>query len=282
MDGHDVKLRIMRAADIPAAHAISIALRWPHRLQDWEFAFSIGKGVVAEKWGEVVATALSWQWGSSYSTLGLVVVDPKSSFEDGRVHVARAALDLLDDRAVLLCARDQEASPFERLGFVPYGRVHQFEGEARLSRESKPPNGSVIRPVEPEDESVLVALDSQARGMNRAALIGELLACSQSVALEISGTVRGFAMARPFGIGLVVGPVVAPNALAARDLICNLIAKNAGRHLRIDVPSESGLSQALAAFGLKQVSESRVMVRGNVPVSSAWMRSFALASQSLG
>src|SRR4051812_38211535 len=72
-----VRLRPFEPGDLPAAHAMSSALKWPHRIEDWQFALSLGQGMVAERDGKVLGTTLSWQWGSSYATIGLVIVAPE-------------------------------------------------------------------------------------------------------------------------------------------------------------------------------------------------------------
>ena len=58
-----VRLRLFEPGDLPAAHAMSSALKWPHRIEDWQFALSLGQGVVAERDGKVLGTALSWNLG---------------------------------------------------------------------------------------------------------------------------------------------------------------------------------------------------------------------------
>ena len=65
-----VRLRPFQPSDVPAAHALSSALNWPHRIEDWQLALSLGQGVVAERDGKVLGTALSWLWGANYATIG--------------------------------------------------------------------------------------------------------------------------------------------------------------------------------------------------------------------
>ena len=58
-----VALRAMTVADLPAAHAMSVEMRWPHRALDWELALRHAEGLVAERDGQVVGTGLRWRWG---------------------------------------------------------------------------------------------------------------------------------------------------------------------------------------------------------------------------
>ena len=41
-----VALRAMTVDDLPAAHAMSVEMRWPHRALDWEQALRQGEGLV--------------------------------------------------------------------------------------------------------------------------------------------------------------------------------------------------------------------------------------------
>ena len=65
-----VALRAMTAADLPAAHALSTEMRWPHRPVDWELALRHAEGLVAERDGQIVGTGLRWRWGPQQATIG--------------------------------------------------------------------------------------------------------------------------------------------------------------------------------------------------------------------
>ncbi|OSO26461.1 hypothetical protein BV361_03788 [Pseudomonas syringae pv. actinidiae] len=47
--------RPVTAADIPAAHALSVHLKWPHREEDWAMVQRTSDGFVAETDGQPVA-----------------------------------------------------------------------------------------------------------------------------------------------------------------------------------------------------------------------------------
>lgn len=68
-----VLLRPMTEADLPSAHALSAELRWPHRPTDWEQVFAHSEGLVAERDGQILATAQRWRWGPAHATIGLVI-----------------------------------------------------------------------------------------------------------------------------------------------------------------------------------------------------------------
>ncbi|MBY4727540.1 GNAT family N-acetyltransferase, partial [Burkholderia contaminans] len=63
--------------DLPAAHRLSEAVKWPHRLEDWRFVLQLGGGIVAEDETGVVGTALGWRLGESHAALGMLIVSPE-------------------------------------------------------------------------------------------------------------------------------------------------------------------------------------------------------------
>lgn len=277
-----VALRAMQASDLPAAHALSLAVHWPHRLADWQFAYRFGSGLVAERDGELIATALAWRWGPAHATIGLVIVDPRCQGRRIGYRLMQALLEDLKDRCVLLHATAEGRGLYERLGFVRVGEVRQHQGTALPAPLVALDEGWRLRPLDHNDAASLAALDAQARGMPRVALIEDLLAQADTVVLDHDGQAEGFAMLRRFGRGLDVGPVVAPHAEGAKALIAHLVGLNAGKFVRIDIDFDSGLAEWLESLGLMRVDAPTLMARGTPAPPSAQARLFALVTQALG
>jgi hypothetical protein len=103
------------------------------------------------------------------------------------------------------------------------------------------------------------------------------------VAIDRYGELIGYAALRKFGLGHVIGPVVAPDAARAKALIAHWAGSRAGSFVRLDVSDASGLSPWLTEMGLVQVDATvPVLVRGEAPRPDPSMTRFALLSQSLG
>lgn len=278
-----VLLRAMTADDLAAAHALSADLRWPHRPADWEQVFALGDGLVAERDGAVVGTALRWRWGPQHATLGLVIVAPACQGRRIGHRLMTALLEGLEDRSVLLHATPEGRGLYERLGFVRTGEVRQHQGTALPAPLVALGAGWRLRPAGSNDAAALKALDAAARGMPRDALIDELLASAEAtVVLDHDGQARGFAMLRRFGRGHIIGPVAAPDAEGAKALIAHLSGLSAGRFVRIDIDFDSGLAEWLESLGLLRVDAPTTMVRGEPLAVQPGMRLFALATQALG
>ena len=279
-----VTLRAMTSADLNAAHALTAALRWPHRLVDWEQAFGHAQGVVAECDGELVGTALRWRWGERHATLGLVIVAPDRQGQRIGQRLMTALLEGLDDRVVLLHATPEGRGLYERLGFVAVGELRQHQGTALPAPLIALAPGLRLRAASQNDARALERLDAAARGMPRDALIEDLLANAEAtVVLDHQGEARGFAVLRRFGRGYSIGPVVAPDEAGAKALIAHLVGVNGGRFTRIDIDSASGLGAWLERMGLVRVDAPITMLRGGtLEVPATAPRLYAIVTQALG
>lgn len=90
-DAH-YQYRPVTAADIPAAHALSVSLKWPHREQDWAMVQRTSEGFVAEHDDQLVGVAFTCHQGD-WSSIGLVIVrDDHQGKGIGR-HLMRLCLD---------------------------------------------------------------------------------------------------------------------------------------------------------------------------------------------
>lgn len=276
-------LRPLTPDDLPAAQALTAALRWPHRVEDWAFALALGEALAAEVEGRLAGTAFGWRHGADFATLGLVIVDDALQGRGIGRRLTQGVLDRLGEGCrVLLHATEPGLPLYRSLGFRPVGEIRQHNGLVVAAGGEAPPPGFRLRPLRPEDVPDLLALDAEATGMARAALLHAVLPLAEGVVLERGGRAAGFALIRPFGRGEVVGPVVAPGVAAARALIGHWLAARIGRFLRLDVPPESGLGAWLAAQGLPEVSGVIGMMRGAPPARSPELGVYGLVSQSLG
>lgn len=279
-----VSLRAMTSADLADAHAMTSDLRWPHRRADWEQAFAHAEGLVAERDGGIVATALRWRWGPRHATIGLVVVTPACQGRRIGHRLMSALLEGLEDCSVLLHATPEGRGLYERLGFVRLGELRQHQGVALPAPLVALDEGRRLRPAGQNDLPALQSLDAAARGMPRDALIEDLFGTAEAtVVLDEQQQARGFAMLRRFGRGHAIGPVVAPDVEGAKALIAHLVGLNAGRFTRIDIDFDSGLTEWIESLGLLRVDAATAMGKGAALASPPGSpRLYAIVTQALG
>ncbi|ACT07477.1 GCN5-related N-acetyltransferase [Dickeya chrysanthemi Ech1591] len=259
-----ITLRAMTAADADFGWSLTQQMHWPHRLEDWQDALLLGEGLVAEEQGQPLGTALCWRWGERWATIGLVVVDAQQQGRGIGRRLMDGLLAGLDGYQVRLHATAAGQGLYSRLGFAPVGETHQYQCP-RLPTIAVPAlsDGRRWRAAIPVDAPSLTALDQQAHGLARPALIAWLLRQSMPVrVLEQHGRTAGFAALRRFGRGYTIGPVIADSAENARLLIATLMAEVSGEFVRIDSDAALGLGAWLADCGLQQVDAPVTMIRG--------------------
>lgn len=273
-------LRPLLPEDLPQAHALTQAIRWPHREQDWRFALSLGQGWAVAEGERLLGTSMSWAFGPAWGCFGMLIVAQDQQGRGLGARLMDAALAALEGRAVQLHATPAGQALYRRLGFAPAGTITQHQGIALAPPPAVPGRGQRLRPGSAADLPVLAALDRAATGMDRTRALAAIHGMGDAVILERDGVAEGFAMLRPFGRGEVIGPVAAPNAAAAWALIAHVLAARAGGFVRIDI-TDPALAPMLAAHGLAAVDEALRMVRGSQAAPGA-TRSFALVNQALG
>ena len=257
---------------------LSQEFSWPYRLEDWAFAFEIGEGVVLERNGEVLGTALWWCYGQSHAAAGMIIVTEKAQGWGNGSRLFDALLQATEGRNVLLNATAEGLPLYLRRGFEKWGMVHQHQCVLHKGYTVK--HRDEIRDAVASDFDSIQALDRQAIGMQRERLVNALLNAGEAIVLEREGQISGFSLRRRFGRGYVVGPVAASGVEDAKCLIEAQLAKLAGEFVRIDVYAEDGLSEWLEERGLKQVSEAISMVKGVLPTATAPMHMYAVSNQS--
>lgn len=277
-----IDLRAMTEADLPAALGLSRQERWPHRLEDWRFLLARGAGVVAERGGALVGTAMGMPDDGDGATIGMVIVAPDCQGAGLGRRLMEAVMGGLGSRRLQLVATEAGLPLYRKLGFVRIGAVDQQQGVVTAVPGAELWPEEALRAVGPADEPVLAALDRAATGFSRESLLGALRHAGRGVILERAGQPTGFAFLRPFGLGDAIGPVVAGNERTARLLVSHLLAANRGKFTRLDANSDMGLSAWLAGAGLARVNGGTVMATGLARARDAAVGYFALVSQALG
>ena len=112
--------------------------------------FRHGRGLIAERDGQVVGTGLRWRWGERHATIGLVIVSPACQGRRIGHRLMSALLDGLDSHAVLLHATAEGRGLYERLGFVRIGELRQHQGTALPTPPVALDAGWRLRPARPE------------------------------------------------------------------------------------------------------------------------------------
>lgn len=278
----NVTLRPLRETDLATAHRLSQALQWPHRLEDWQCLFHIGEGLVLEDDQGVFGTGFCVPQGD-YATIGLVIVADSHQGQGHGRRLMDGLLQLAGSRTPLLVATLRGAPLYRSQGFASYERIYQHQIAALPAMGAPHPLEAQIRVLSLADAPQLESLAQAATGLERTALLRELLPQAETiVGLERDGQLRGFALLRPYGRGLSVGPVIAESTAQAQALSLALLRHAEGRYVRFDVTGRSGLNPWLIERGIPQVDEVEQMAKGKTPEPRDGLDQFALLTQALG
>ncbi|GAB7536159.1 GNAT family N-acetyltransferase [Burkholderia sp. 3C] len=285
----ELHYRRFTAEDVAAAHGLSVAVRWPHRPEDWRFAAEAGGGFVAVEGDAVIGTALYWTFGADRASLGMVIVSPDQQGRGIGRKLMELVLDALGDRVTFLHATPAGQPLYEKLGFAVCGALTQHQGTVAAAPAVELPAGDTLRAATPGDLPALIELASRGCGLDRSATLPALLEVAQAVVLEHDGAIAGFAIARRFGRGFAIGPVVcAPSDdhARAKALVACWLARHVGDFVRIDVPAGAGIEAWLPSVGLVPVDTVVKMVR-NAPAAehsgepdAAW-RAYGIINQAM-
>jgi hypothetical protein len=259
--------------------ALSRQENWPHRPQDWQMALQLSSGAVAlDDQGRVTGTILVTPYGADCAMINMVIVDQNVRGKGLGRRLMEQAFALAEDRPLRLVATADGMPLYQKLGFAPSGTILQHQGSvAQLGA----PDG--VEAASTDDLPEIKALDRDAYGADREALIDALAERGQFAVIRNKGAIDAYAAIRPFGRGEVIGPVIAGSAEEAKTLIGFYAASRPGAFLRVDTDSRTGISGWLAQVGLVHVGGGIAMDRPAKKASEqAKPKVYALANQALG
>lgn len=268
------------ARHVAGALKLSQEMGWPYRREDWEFAARVGQGLVLERAGDVIGTAMWWNYGQAYASAGMIIVTASAQGSGYGSRLFNGLLATKGRRNVLLNSTEEGLTLYRRRGFIAWGTVLQYQGQLNVAVTANARHD--IRPATFTDLPAIQAFDERATGMPRSSMVAALANVGTVVVIERAGQVAGYAIARKFGRGYVVGPCAAESAQDAQLLILAQLSTLHGQFVRIDVYAEHGLGDWLESLGLKRVSYATAMIKGRRPVSDGTAHMYALANQSFG
>ena len=254
------------------------AVSWPHRPEDIDLMIRLGGGrlVRDDSDGRVLGAGLYWTFDDALARIGLIIIAPESQ---GRGIGRTLVTQLLEDTGphpVVLLATDAGRPLYDSLGFTAFDTSCQYQG----AYDGTPSSDPRIRPGTSADLERISALDAPAFGARRQHTLEQLARVGEVSVLTEKGVLTGYAIARPFGRGVAIGPIVAKNETDAIALFSSLARPG---FVRVDCPADaSELIARLVESGLENVGTSPVMFRGEWERPDGPHRIYGLASHALG
>ena len=157
-----IELMKLEARHLPGALKLSQEMGWPYRLEDWEFAATVGSGLVLERAGQVIGTAMSWIYGKAYATVGMIIVTGSAQGGGNGSRLFDGLLEATQGRNVLLTSTEEGLALYKRRGFTAWGTVLQHQGP--LTTAVTQGAGDGMRQATVADLAAIQAFDERAHG----------------------------------------------------------------------------------------------------------------------
>ncbi len=258
-------IRRLGPQDLRHCVALSLDRGWAPEKAKWALLLAETEafGVDAPDGGLAGCVVLA-RYGPDLASAGMMLVAARY----GRRGLGRALMEHLLAAAggatVTLFATDLGRPLYEKLGFRAIRRSVAFVGTFRPERGGADPARPPARLAAEADMPTILDIDKAAFGADRSRLLLRLPGFAEQ--LQVLGTgaaVAGYAAAWRTEAATVIGPVVAPDGVAARQLIAGLAAGARGQ-VRLDLdPDQPELPRWAFARGLQPVSRNAVMAYGD-------------------
>jgi GNAT superfamily N-acetyltransferase len=299
-------IRSLDRDDLRRCVALSVDRGWSPERAKWSlllgcaeaFGVDAPDGAVPSG-GRLAGAVVLTRWGPDLASIGMMLVATRYARRGLGRALMEHALAEAGDATVTLFATDMGRPLYEKLGFAPVRRSVSFAGTFRPGGRSVPgarpthvgpgvpatstgPAASV-RPAAEADLPSILAVDKAAFGADRSRVLTRLPGFAEQLAvLETEQAITGYAAAwRNLPSSAIIGPLVAPDAEAAKRLIADLAAKVSGT-VRLDLdPDRPELPAWAHARGLEPVSRTTVMARGELADAGTPDRLFTPISVAL-
>jgi GNAT superfamily N-acetyltransferase len=289
VDAYQMRFADVADVDLEQLHALSIAVGWPHRAEDWQYLRELGHGFVAlDEIDRVMGSAMWFPHGEHFATLGMLITSPRLQANGTAKWLMQRVLAECPGMGLRLNATRAARRLYRSLDFVAQQTVFQCQGEARQPVETTDLSaGHEIRPLRSSDLDAVIALDAPGFAVARPLHLARLFESSLSYGLFRGDELSAYSMSRAFGRGHVLGPVAALSVDDAIAVSRPHMEAHAGRFLRVDTHFKTGpFASFIQQCGLPIFDTVTTMTLGEgVDYGTAGNGNgalFALASQSMG
>jgi len=268
-----MEIRTMTQADLEVALGWARAEGWNPGLEDAHTFHAADPGGFLMGWvdGKPVGSISAVDWVTGFGFIGLYIMSPDFRGQGLGMQLWRAAMERLKDCLVGLDGVVAQQGNYAKSGFKLAHRSLRFEAEA--PRLGGPPFSP-----QPASFEQLLALATAVSPAGRPAYLQAWL--NQKQARVLSGP-DCLVVARPCHTGHKIGPLIAPDALIARQLLETICADLSGP-IFLDVPeSNTAAMQMVRELGMTAQFECARMYTGEVP-AFAVDRWFGVTTFELG
>ncbi|MEO9781322.1 MAG: GNAT family N-acetyltransferase [Sedimentitalea sp.] len=265
-------------ADAPRCQPLSDEAGWNQLPSDWAMMLENGQGFsIADETGVPGATALALPMGPRIGWISMVLVTQKMRRQGHAKRLLNACVDWFEHsgRISFLDATPAGEPLYRSMGFTPVLELVRMKGFGGGTA-----NLDSLRPTLHSDLPWIAALDKDAIGGERAFILENLLSRNGVVAF-VREAQDGYVLSRAGRIATQIGPIIAPSAESAEQLLSAALAAISGP-VFIDAVAIHPLVTTLETWGFsKQRPFLRMAKRLNEKIKDR-SRLFAAAGPELG
>lgn len=238
----------MTLTDIPAGMRLKDLAGWNQTEQDWHrFLEDSPSGCfVAAQDQRVVGTVTTITYENRLAWIGMVLVDPEFRGRGIGTTLLRQAIDHLDARGIpclKLDATPQGRPIYERLGFR-----REYEIERCFLEKEAGARPSPIASREAQELNSVWEMDREVFGADRSTLLQSIAkdASEYAIVAREAGALTGYAFGRKGSRADHLGPWVASNASAAREILDIFLRTSRREIVFVDVVKDNAWGPELA------------------------------------
>jgi len=268
--------------DLKACLALSADREWPAEERKWALLLDAAEGYgIDDPDGGLAGAVVLARYGPGLASVGMMLVASRHGRQGLGHRLMTHLLGQAGRATVFLTATSYGRPLYEQFGFRTTGRSATFVGAFRPAEAEE---SGRTRAASAADLGAIAAVDRPAFGADRQYLLRRLFGfCDQIRVLVQDGRITGYAGAWPNVDVTVIGPVIAPDAVAAPTLITS-VARRIDRSVRLDLdPDRRDIADWAQARGLAIAGETAFMVRGGPwPLADQHDRLFRPLTVALG
>jgi GNAT superfamily N-acetyltransferase len=265
-------------ADLDACLELARDRDWQPERRKWALLFEVGEVYgIRDPDGGLAGSVTLTRYGSGLAIVSMMLIASRFGRRGLGRRLMTHVLAQAGEATVFLYATPLGRPLYEQLGFRAIGEVTTSVGHFT----GAPAGGT--RPADERDRDAILALDAAATGVDRSELLSRYFRLAvQLRVLERDGAVCGFAAAAANVDNVVVGPLVAPDADAARSLIAD-VASAIDAPVRLDLDHRhDGLREWAHQHGVAPQVDASLMVHGDRELPGARERLVLPVMQALG
>ena len=279
-----ILFRTMTHADIKTGLSLCRSAKWNQVSRDWEIFLRLSPEgcFVAVNDDKIVGTVTTVRYQSSFSWIGMVLVDPNYQRQGIGMKLLNQALEVLENEDTIKL----DATPAGREVYLKLKFVDEY-GISRMNAIVTPDRLplSKARPVNKNDLLSLTGFDRTIFGANRSQLLEWMWEGGKSYAfiLESKNEIHGYCLGREGYNYIHLGPVVARDTEIAKQLLSAALRNCTGKSVIIDAMRfENEWMEWLDSLGFTELRPLTRMYRGSNQFPGLPEKQFAILGPEFG